>query len=115
MEKVSLEATVDKIVKDIQKARNSQPQRDAHRNRLDELKRAKMTFEQNSSSAKNGDPQASAISDELYLPTKCFTCKEQVQPGKLLSCTVCQAIAQTKSENPSGVSTVQTFVTTKDT
>ncbi|KAM5379664.1 hypothetical protein ACJZ2D_003858 [Fusarium nematophilum] len=65
---MAIEEVIDRIAQDHRASISSQPQRDGHKSRLDELRRAKMAFEQNSLQVK-GPAQASqtpAVAEELY-------------------------------------------------
>ncbi|UNI24310.1 hypothetical protein JDV02_010065 [Purpureocillium takamizusanense] len=93
---ITLEAMMDRIVSDIRESRNSQPQRENHERRLDELRRAKTAFERNKMQAKSqlSSNNASAASEKLYNLPPCLVCKGKVDSSKVLSCSVCQAVAQ---------------------
>lgn len=94
-ETLSLEDVIDKIVQDCRQSRISMPQRDNHRKRLDELRRAKTAFEQNKMQAKGlRGAQAGSAGEELYSLPPCSVCQKTVNPQDVLSCSVCQAVAQ---------------------
>ncbi|KAK3187084.1 hypothetical protein K4F52_004250 [Lecanicillium sp. MT-2017a] len=89
----TLEEIMGKIAQDNHRSRSSQPQRDHHMKRLDELRRAKTAFEQNKLRSKGLLHQVQA-KDELYDLPACTTCKGPVSPSDVLSCSLCQAIMQ---------------------
>ncbi|KAL3955015.1 hypothetical protein ACCO45_010578 [Purpureocillium lilacinum] len=93
---LTLEAMVDKIVSDIRESRSSQPQRENHQSRLAELRQAKTAFEQNKMQIKSqlSGNNASAASEKLHNLPPCLVCKGEVDPNNVLSCSVCQAVAQ---------------------
>ncbi|KAG5981995.1 hypothetical protein E4U55_002429 [Claviceps digitariae] len=92
---MALEDIMDKIVADLQKSRNAQPQRDNHNRRLDELRRAKTAFEQNRMQAKSlKGAQAASAKPELYDLPPCLVCRKEVPTDDILSCTICQALVQ---------------------
>ncbi|KAJ6444072.1 hypothetical protein O9K51_02466 [Purpureocillium lavendulum] len=93
---LTVEDIVDRMVSDIKESRNSQPQRENHQRRLDELRRAKKAFEQNKMQAKSqlSGNNASGASEVLHNLPPCLVCKGAVDSSKVLSCSVCQAIAQ---------------------
>ncbi|OAA45057.1 hypothetical protein NOR_03811 [Metarhizium rileyi] len=94
-EGTKLEDIVDTIVQDLQRSRNAQPQRESHQRRLDELRRAKTAFEQNKKQTKNlrGAPVATA-GPELYDLPLCLVCRNSIDNSDVLSCALCQALAQ---------------------
>ena len=90
---VSLDEIMGKIAQANHRSRSSQPQRDHHIKRLDELRRAKTAFEQNRLRSKGLLNQVQA-KDELYDLPSCTNCKGTVSPSDVLSCSLCQAIMQ---------------------
>lgn len=98
-ETMMLEDVMDKIALDFQRSRSSKPQRESHKRRLDELKRAKTAFEQNKLQAKSlKGAQAARPGPELYHLPPCLACGNPVLSSEVLSCTVCQALAQSGGE-----------------
>ncbi|POR36862.1 Uncharacterized protein TPAR_02938 [Tolypocladium paradoxum] len=95
-ETMLLEDIIDKIASDSQEGRISQPQRDNHQRRLDELRRAKTAFEQNKLQAKGrlSGNQAFTVGEELYNLPPCHVCQKMVDPNGVLSCSLCQAVTQ---------------------
>jgi hypothetical protein len=94
-ENVTLEDIIDKIVQDFQLGRSSQPQREAHQRRLDELRRAKTAFEQNKMQAKSmRGAQAVNAGPELYDLPPCSVCGKKVGGNDVISCSLCQALVQ---------------------
>ncbi|QPH17804.1 hypothetical protein C2857_002704 [Epichloe festucae Fl1] len=94
-ESMALEDIMDKIVQDLQRSRSAQPQRDSHRRRLDELRRAKTAFEQNRMQAKSlKGAQAGSVKAELYDLPPCLVCGGEVSASDVFSCAVCQALVQ---------------------
>ncbi|PNY29911.1 Uncharacterized protein TCAP_00177 [Tolypocladium capitatum] len=95
-ETMLLEDIIDKIASDFQESRICQPQRDSHRRRLDELRRAKTAFEQNKLQAKGQlcGNQAFTASEELYNLPPCHVCGKTVDSNGVLSCSLCQAVTQ---------------------
>ncbi|PFH56091.1 hypothetical protein XA68_17075 [Ophiocordyceps unilateralis] len=103
-----LEAVIDAIVSDMKESRASQPVRDAHQRRLDELRRAKMAFEQNkmqvrsralnrkaaAAVAATAAAAASSVREELYNLPPCLVCARPVDSRRVLSCSLCQAMVQ---------------------
>ncbi len=89
----TLEEIMGKIAQDNHRSRSSQPQRDHHMKRLDELRRAKTAFEQNRMRSKGLLHQVQA-KEELYDLPACTSCKGTVSPNDVLSCSLCQAIVQ---------------------
>ncbi|KAF4333651.1 hypothetical protein FBEOM_12521 [Fusarium beomiforme] len=65
---MSIEQVIDRIAQDHKASLTTEPQRDSHRSRLDELRRAKMAFEQNRLQNKSQAQanQTPAISQDLY-------------------------------------------------
>lgn len=96
-DKVSLEEVIDMIAQDSQLSRSSQPQRDNHKNRLDELRRARTAFEHNRAQAKSRAHGGQA-GDELYELPPCSVCQKPVDPKAVLSCAICQAVTQMGGE-----------------
>ncbi|KND88016.1 hypothetical protein TOPH_07283 [Tolypocladium ophioglossoides CBS 100239] len=95
-ETMLLEDIIDKIASDFQESRISQPQRDNHQRRLDELRRAKTAFEQNKLQVKGqlSGHQAFTASEELYDLPPCHVCRKTVDSNGVLSCSLCQAVTQ---------------------
>lgn len=93
---IPLEEVINRIVQDHRASRNTQPQRDSHEARLDELRRARTAFEQNRLQAKSRSQaaQAPAIAEELYDLPPCAACQKQVNPKDVLSCSLCQVMTQ---------------------
>lgn len=90
---------IDKIVQDERSSKNSQPQRDQHKGRLDELRRAKTAFEQSKLQAKARRQEAQArAADELYDLPPCVVCSNPVDPRNVFSCTTCQALVHLGSD-----------------
>ncbi|CAM1502172.1 Fc.00g041560.m01.CDS01 [Cosmosporella sp. VM-42] len=84
---------IDMIVHDERATKSSQPQRDIHRKRLDELRRAKTALEQNRVQAKaRRQEAASAVAEELYDLPPCAHCGQPVDPIRPFSCTTCMAM-----------------------
>lgn len=94
-ESMTFEDIIDKIVQDFQQNRSSQPQRENHQKRLDELRRAKTAFEQNKMQAKSlRGAQAGSAGAELYDLPPCSVCSKKVDNNDVLSCGACQALVQ---------------------
>ncbi|KAK2599983.1 hypothetical protein QQS21_005285 [Conoideocrella luteorostrata] len=94
---MTLEDIIDKIVQDFQLSRSSQPRRDSHKRRLDELRRAKTAFERSKQQAKglkSASANAGGAGPELYGLPPCLVCGKDVQSSDVLSCTVCQSMVQ---------------------
>ncbi|KAF4980798.1 hypothetical protein FZEAL_3275 [Fusarium zealandicum] len=93
-ESMPIEEVIDKIAQDHRASLTTQPQRDSHRSRLDELRRAKMAFEQNRLQNKSRAQanQTPAVAEELYDLPPCAVCEKAVDPKKVLSCSLCQAL-----------------------
>ncbi|KAK7398701.1 hypothetical protein QQX98_011918 [Neonectria punicea] len=91
-----LEEVINRIVQDHRASRNTQPQRDGHEARLDELRRARTAFEQNRLQAKSRlqAAQAPAVADELYNLPPCAACQKQADPKDVFSCSLCQVMVQ---------------------
>ncbi|RDA94008.1 hypothetical protein CP533_5021 [Ophiocordyceps camponoti-saundersi (nom. inval.)] len=102
----SLEDVIDAIVSDLKQSRASQPARAAQQKRLDELRRAKMAFEQNKSQVRSqalsrraaanaaAAVAAAAVREELNNLPPCIVCRSPVPGNGVLSCSLCQAVAQ---------------------
>lgn len=96
---MTLEDVIDRIMQDFQRSRNSQPQREEHKRRLDELRRAKTAFEQNRMQAKGlKEAQALGAGPELYEVQPCLVCGTRVSLSDVFSCAVCQAMVQLGGE-----------------
>ncbi|XP_044721798.1 uncharacterized protein HRG_04713 [Hirsutella rhossiliensis] len=95
-ESVTLEDIIDRIAADMKESRNSQPQRDYHQRRLDELRRAKTAFEHDKAQAKSraSGNQASTASEKLGNLPPCHVCQRTVDPSAVLSCCLCQVVTQ---------------------
>ncbi|KAH7176457.1 hypothetical protein EDB81DRAFT_706887 [Dactylonectria macrodidyma] len=94
---MSLEEVVDRIAQDYRASMNTQPQRDTHKARLDELRRAKMAFEQNRLQAKSRSQATqvtSAVAEDLYDLPPCAVCEGPVDPKDVRSCSLCQVMTQ---------------------
>jgi hypothetical protein len=93
---MSIEQVIDRIAQDLKASLTTEPQRDTHRSRLDELRRAKMAFEQNRLQNKSRAQaiQTPAISDYLYELPQCTVCTKPIDPKNVLSCPLCQALVQ---------------------
>ncbi|KAI1067830.1 hypothetical protein LB507_010550 [Fusarium sp. FIESC RH6] len=93
---MSIEQVIDRIAQDLKASRTTEPQRDTHRGRLDELRRAKMAFEQNRLQNKSRAQanQTPAVSDYLYDLPPCSVCSKSVDAKNVLSCPLCQALVQ---------------------
>lgn len=93
---MSIEQVIDRIALDLKASRTTEPQRDTHRGRLDELRRAKMAFEQNRLQNKSRAQanQTPAVSDYLYDLPPCSVCSKSVDAKNVLSCPLCQALVQ---------------------
>ncbi|KAF9780352.1 hypothetical protein IL306_000610 [Fusarium sp. DS 682] len=91
---MSIEQVIDRLVQDHKASLTTEPQRDSHRSRLDELRRAKMAFEQNRLQNKSQAQanQTPAISEVLYNLPPCAVCTNEIDPNDVLSCSVCQAL-----------------------
>lgn len=89
-----LEVVIGKVADDIRQSRSSQPERDNHQKRLDDLRRAKTAFEQNKVRAKNRARNAPVAGEVLYELPPCLVCQKAVDTTKVLSCTVCQMVTQ---------------------
>ncbi|KAH7158007.1 hypothetical protein B0J13DRAFT_581942 [Dactylonectria estremocensis] len=92
-----LEEVVDRIAQDHRASMNTQPQRDTHKARLNELRRAKMAFEQNRLQAKSRSQAAqvlSAVAEDLYDLPPCAVCEGPVDPKDVRSCSLCQVMTQ---------------------
>jgi hypothetical protein len=92
---MSIEQVIDRISQDHKASLTTEPQRDHHKNRLDELRRAKMAFEQNrlQNKTRAQASQTPAVSQDLYSLPPCAVCADTVDPKNVLSCSVCQALA----------------------
>ena len=84
---------IDRIARDERASKSSQPQRDGHNRRLDELRRAKAAFEQNRAQAKarRQEAQARAAPDDSYWLPACEVCGKALDSKNVLSCVRCQA------------------------
>ncbi|PTD05833.1 hypothetical protein FCULG_00002546 [Fusarium culmorum] len=93
---MSIEQVIDRIAQDLKASLTTEPQRDTHRSRLDELRRAKMAFEQNrlQNKSRAQASQTPAISDYLYDLPPCSVCAKPMDPKNVLSCPLCQALVQ---------------------
>ncbi|KAF0638691.1 hypothetical protein FPSE5266_11984 [Fusarium pseudograminearum] len=93
---MSIEQVIDRIAQDLKASLTTEPQRDTHRSRLDELRRAKMAFEQNrlQNKSRAQASQTPAISDYLYDLPPCSVCAKSMDPKNVLSCPLCQALVQ---------------------
>ncbi|KAJ4259762.1 hypothetical protein NW762_007693 [Fusarium torreyae] len=91
-----IEEVIDRIVQDHKASQTTEPQRDSHRSRLDELRRAKMAFEQNRLQNKSRAQanQTPAVTEDLYNLPSCTVCAKTVEPKNVLSCSLCQALTQ---------------------
>lgn len=89
-----LEEVIDRIAQDHRASMNTQPQRDSHKARLDELRRAKTAFEQNRLQAKRLGAQVPAVAEELYHLPPCAVCERKVDPKDVFSCSLCQVMTQ---------------------
>lgn len=90
---LTLEQIVGRIVEDHHRSRSTQPQRDTHASRLNELRRAKTAFEQKRKESKALLREAQANSVLYNLPT-CAVCQRTVSPDDIFSCSLCQTIVQ---------------------
>ncbi|KOS18121.1 hypothetical protein ESCO_003290 [Escovopsis weberi] len=91
----TLEEVIGRIACGSQESRRVQPQREMHRLRLDDLRRAKTAFELNKAQAKGRAKAPEVVpGEDLYdLPT-CLVCGARANAGEVLSCSVCQAVTQ---------------------
>ncbi|KAF5635615.1 uncharacterized protein FTJAE_6236 [Fusarium tjaetaba] len=92
---MSIEQVIDRISQDHKASLTTEPQREHHKNRLDELRRAKMAFEQNrlQNKTRAQASQTPAVSQDLYNLPPCAVCAATVDSKDVLSCSVCQALA----------------------
>ena len=95
-ETMTVEKVMDTIAQDQRASMSTQPQRDGHEARLDELRRAKMAFEANRAQTKSRAQaaQTSAIAEELYDLPPCSVCHKAVNTKSVIACPVCQAVSQ---------------------
>lgn len=93
---MTLEDVIGRIASDMKESRSSQPQRDYHQGRLDELRRANKAFEHDKAQAKSraSGNQASITSEKLGNLPACHVCQGSVDPSAVLSCSLCQAMTQ---------------------
>ncbi|KAF5017518.1 hypothetical protein F66182_10547 [Fusarium sp. NRRL 66182] len=91
-----IEEVINRIAQDHKASLSSQPQRDSHKSRLDELRRAKMAFEQNrlQNKIRAQANQTPGVTEDLYTLPPCAVCAKAVEPKNVLSCSLCQALAQ---------------------
>ncbi|KAF5007847.1 hypothetical protein FDECE_5849 [Fusarium decemcellulare] len=89
-----IEEVIDRISQDHRASLNSQPQRECHKSRLDELRRAKTAFEHNrlQNKIRAQMSQTPAVATELYDLPPCVVCSSAVDPKEVLSCSLCQAM-----------------------
>ncbi|OAA59977.1 Zinc finger, MYND-type [Cordyceps fumosorosea ARSEF 2679] len=90
---LTLEQVIGHIVEDHHRSRSSQPQRDTHASRLNELRRAKTAFERKRKESKALLREAQAKSVLYDLPP-CAACQRAVSSEDIFSCSLCQAIVQ---------------------
>lgn len=92
----TIQGIATQIALENQRARSSQPQRDNHVKRLDELRRAKTAFEQNRMQAKRLQNQAQSmpIKEEFKVLPRCVSCKNVVAREDVISCSLCQTYLQ---------------------
>lgn len=95
-ESTAIEEIIDQIAHDHRTSLNTQPQRDNHERRLDELRRAKMAFEQNrlQTKARAAATQVPPAAPELYDLPPCSACAKQANPKDVLSCSACQTMTR---------------------
>lgn len=95
-ESVTLEDIMDRIASDMKESRSSQPQRNYHQGRLDELRRAKKAFEHDKAQAKSraSGNQTSTASEKLGNLPPCHVCQGTVDPAAIISCSLCQVVTQ---------------------
>ncbi|KAF4986578.1 hypothetical protein FGRMN_10770 [Fusarium graminum] len=93
---MTIEQVIDRIAQDHKASLTTAPQRDSHKSRLDELRRAKMAFEQNrlQNKARAQASQAPAVHEDLYNLPPCAVCTKIVDPKNVISCPICQAFSQ---------------------
>lgn len=93
---MTIEEVMDMIAHDQAASMNTQPQRDGHKARLDELRRAKMAFEANRAQNKSRAQaaQTPAIADDLYDLPPCLVCEKAVDTKSVIACPICQAVSQ---------------------
>lgn len=99
---MTLEDVMDKITSARQEDRSIQAQLEKHQNRLDELKRAKMAFEQSRAQAKSKAQGAQGPQpNKQYYDLQCVVCGGQPkEPGQWNSCIVCQTIFEIGGDAP---------------
>ncbi|PHH66344.1 hypothetical protein CDD81_7399 [Ophiocordyceps australis] len=95
-EGMTLEQVIDRIESNMEENKSTQPQREVHQQRLDELRRAKTAFERDKMQAKSrmASKQGPVATEILYNLPPCQVCKSQVGPNEVLSCSLCQVTAQ---------------------
>ncbi|KAH7236189.1 hypothetical protein BKA59DRAFT_503800 [Fusarium tricinctum] len=93
---MTIEQVIDRIAQDHKASLTTAPQRDSHRSRLDELRRAKMAFEQNRLQNKSRAQanQVPAVHEDLYNLPPCAICANAVDTKNVISCPICQALSQ---------------------
>ncbi|KAF4445313.1 hypothetical protein F53441_10925 [Fusarium austroafricanum] len=91
---MSIEQVIDRIVQDHKANQTTEPQRDSHMSRLDELRRAKTAFEQNRLQNKSQTQanQTPAVSESLYNLPPCIVCAKSIDNKDVISCSLCQAL-----------------------
>ncbi|KAM0417268.1 hypothetical protein ACHAPT_012709 [Fusarium lateritium] len=91
-ESMPLEEVIDRITQDRKASLSSQPQRDNHRRRLDELRRARTAFEHKQDMARAQASQTPVVAEELYDLPPCAVCGGAADQKNVLSCSLCQAV-----------------------
>lgn len=91
-----LEEIMGKLAQDSQESKSTQPQRDSHISRLDDLRRARTAYEQNKAQLKSRQQKAQGptAGEDLYNLPPCLVCRKPANAADVLSCSVCQAVTQ---------------------
>lgn len=93
---VKLEDVIGKIIAANKDDRSTQTKREEHKKRLDELRRAKTTFERDRAKAKSQaqGAQKSSVEEKLDNLPPCRTCRQQVDPDVYWPCALCMTMVQ---------------------